>query len=79
MKYYKISEDLLRQFIRQDHRLIALESGGVDNWSWYSESLHEYGEILADTYNLNFDGFFSDLIEDVVDKDIQKFDIIEEK
>jgi len=24
----------------------CLESGGVDNWEWYSESMYEYWEML---------------------------------
>ena len=29
---------------RQSFMLTCLESGGVDNWDWYSESLKEYFE-----------------------------------
>lgn len=43
-KYYKISEDKLRELIVADAILQALESGGVDNWGWYSESRQEYLE-----------------------------------
>ena len=45
MKYYKISEKYLKYLIESRARLEALESGGVDNWSWYGES---YSDYLAD-------------------------------
>lgn len=42
MRYYSISEDDLRRLIGSDLKLSALESGGVDNWSWYGESLNDF-------------------------------------
>lgn len=35
MKYYKISEDALRELIKESKFLGALESYGVDNWEGY--------------------------------------------
>lgn len=32
MKYYRIAEDELLNFIEADLRLRALEGGGVDDW-----------------------------------------------
>ena len=57
MKYYKISEDALKELIRESKFLGALESYGVDNWYGYEmvededvevseEDYEEYGAIL---------------------------------
>lgn len=53
-KYYKISEDKLRELIIADAILQALEAGGVDNWSWYSESKQEYLEDYFSKRNLQW-------------------------
>ena len=37
-KYYKISEELLIELMKDSLVLAALESGGVDNWEWYGDS-----------------------------------------
>lgn len=39
--YIDISTKELLEFIEAKIKLEALESGGVDNWEWYSESLKE--------------------------------------
>ena len=41
-KTYLISESELRDFINAYYTLAALEAGGVDNWSWYGESINEF-------------------------------------
>ena len=44
-KWYKISESELCELIHDSMLLCALQSGGVDNWSGYSDSIHDF---LAD-------------------------------
>lgn len=44
MKYYEIDEQDLKSLLYQAHKLTALECGGVDNWSWYGESISEFCE-----------------------------------
>lgn len=44
MRYYKITEDELLNFIESDMRLCALANGGVDNWEWYGVSLSNFIE-----------------------------------
>lgn len=39
MNEVKISEKRLKDLERKVAKLEALESGGVDNWEWYGESL----------------------------------------
>lgn len=52
MKYYKITEDELLNFIESDMRLCALQNGGVDNWEWYSVSLGNFIEYNKESYSM---------------------------
>lgn len=72
-KYYKVSGDDLKYFIECRARLEALESGGVDNWSWYGESNHNYLQDMAEEYKIT-DRCIT--FEDVVDKEIKNFEEI---
>lgn len=42
MKYYIVEENLLKELWINDLKLAALESGGVDNWEWYGESINDF-------------------------------------
>ena len=44
--YIAISASELIELVAAQMKLMALESGGVDNWEWYGESLHEYMKEL---------------------------------
>ena len=39
---YLISESELTTILANHYKLIALERGGVDNWSWYSDACHDW-------------------------------------
>lgn len=41
-KYYKISEELLIELMKDSLVLASLENGGVDNWEWYGESYCDF-------------------------------------
>lgn len=60
-KYVKISTDKLRDLYRDSERLNALECGGVDNWEWYGEAIHEY---LSDTPYDDFDEYIENEYSD---------------
>ena len=78
MKYYKISEDQLKSFIESEEILTALQSGGVDNWSWYGESLYNYYKEYTDENNLK--EYPPDLgIEAIVDNEIKKYEALNEE
>ena len=62
-KYYKISETDLRDLIYNYLKFAALESGGVDNWDWYGEALHDY----LNTNEAN--GFY-----DLADQEMQSYE-----
>lgn len=40
--YYYIGKEELLSLIEDSLTLTALESGGVDNWEWYGESIYEF-------------------------------------
>jgi len=37
-----ITQEEYKNLLHRDEILTALEQGGVDNWEWYSESIHKY-------------------------------------
>ena len=42
MKKYIIDEQRLKELLKAELKLMALEGGGVDNWSWYCDSLNDF-------------------------------------
>lgn len=73
-KQYRVPENVLRQLIAAKAELEALESGGVDNWCWYSESRHDY---FNDYFSMNDPSWFDDNDMDfdmIVDREIEKFE-----
>ena len=65
MKYYRVSEEFLRELLLATHTHHALESGGVDNWEWYGASVEDYIKdccVIDETH-------YED-IEDIVEADL---------
>ena len=52
MKYYKITEDELLNFIESNMRLCALQSGRVNNWKMYGFSLDNFIEYNKENYSM---------------------------
>ena len=74
MKYYKISETELKYLIKCRAELEALESGGVDNWSWYGDARTDY---LEDYFSDRDPEWFEDNDLDfdlIVDEQINEFE-----
>ena len=76
MKYFKVSEAELRDYLLAVNQLACLERDGVDNWTWYMESRAEFiaeclGKTIEEVKENDLD------FEDVVDLDIQSFQEIE--
>ena len=72
MKYYKISEKDLKYLIESRARLEALESGGVDNWSWYCDANSDYLADMKEEYDIPME---EDLdFKDIADKEIKNFE-----
>lgn len=40
--YYLVSRDDLLEMLEAQYRLAALETGGVDNWEWCSDSFSDF-------------------------------------
>lgn len=48
--YVILEQDAFDALNRSDLMLTALEEGGVDNWTWYSEAMSRYEELLEEEY-----------------------------
>ena len=46
-KYRCVPEKELLEILEAANKYWALENGGVDNWNWYCDSLHDYLEKLG--------------------------------
>jgi hypothetical protein len=83
--YIAISASELIELVAAQMKLMALESGGVDNWEWYGESLHEYMRELPNCYGEEFwswarnekalDETLEDFIDDLSIEDYARFEI----
>ena len=60
-KYYKISEEKLKELLYNNEVLNCLYAGGVDNWQWYMENKREYIESFFE--NPTEDCDFEDIVE----------------
>ena len=77
MKYYEIDEQDLKSLLYQAHKLTALESGGVDNWSWYGESISEFcKEVKEEIPALKDESEV--YLEDIVDETLKQYKVIRE-
>lgn len=68
---YIINGDQLEELIRSDITLTALESGGVGNWEWYSESIHDF---LDDVLGAGKYSYCSEGIKALVDEEMKAFE-----
>lgn len=48
MEMKLISKEELADLLRASSKLSCLETGGVDNWTWYDEALSDYDSDLDD-------------------------------
>lgn len=46
--YVKIEKNELEELLKAWHLMNALDHGGVDNWEWYGDSIHDYEEEFGD-------------------------------
>ena len=70
MRYFRISEPDLRELIINANYYLALESGGVDNWDWYSESVHSFIDMCSD---VDFTEYES--MEEIVEAELTNYQI----
>lgn len=50
MRYYKIDEALLKALLTDSIELSYLREGGVDNWTWYCDSIQDGIEQWLDQH-----------------------------
>ena len=74
-KYYRISEEELRELLDTYYRFTALEHGGVDNWIWYSDSMEDF----IKNYNEENPNHQVKYVEEIASIEIENYDIIGEK
>lgn len=60
-----ISKEQLEKYIQGYLQYIALENGGVDNWSWYGASL---GDFLENHGAMDF--------SELVEEEIRQYEVV---
>ena len=50
-----ITKDEYRDLLCWAYYFMALESGGVDNWTWYSDSINDFVQDSIEQYKENED------------------------
>ena len=74
---YLVPEYKLRELLQDSNKLAALECGGVDNWSWYSDSIGEFVKDFIDTNRDYVKEYSGEDIEDFYIDDIAEFDLLD--
>ena len=83
--YIAISVEEYQELLASSMKLCALEGGGVDNWEWYGESLHDFKKELPDSYGDAFwqwvehmksdDETCEDYVDDMTINDFAGFEV----
>ena len=76
MKKYIINEDKLISLFAASYKLQALESGGVDNWSWYSDACNDWlNEVRPADLDEDeaWDYGFVNLAEDIIQSKFEEY------
>ncbi len=55
MKNYLINEKELKELLTSHLTLMALDSGGVNNWEWYGDALNGFVEEWIENNNITFE------------------------
>lgn len=74
-KVIKRSE--LKELLEAYHILAALECGGVDNWTWYSDARREYLNRWVSETERNEDCHWT--FEDIAEDELENYDNLEEE
>ena len=74
-RYRLVSEYELRELLESQNRLVALESGGVDNWSWYGDSLSDYLKSWAEETGRDSELYWT--FEDIAVDEITAYELVE--
>ena len=71
-KYYKVSEEELRDLLNAYYHLVALERGGVDNWIYYSDSFHDF----IQSYNEKNLDHKIEWMDEIAEIELANYDVI---
>lgn len=77
MIYCLVPKDELKDLLYDSLKLQALECGGVDNWSWYGESVRDFIDAAKADYNVPKDDDDFD-ISDMAEVDVEGYRTVEE-
>lgn len=77
MIYCLVPKDELKDLLYDSLKLQALEVSGVDNWTWYGESIGDFINAAKADYNVPEDDDDFD-ISDMADVDVEGYRTVEE-
>lgn len=77
MIYCLVPKDELKDLLYDSLKLQALECGGVDNWSWYGDSVRDFIDAAKADYNVPKDDDDFD-ISDMAEVDVEGYRTVEE-
>lgn len=77
MIYCLVPKDELKDLLYDSLKLQALECGGVDNWSWYGDSIRDFIDAAKADYNVPKDDDDFD-ISDMAEVDVEGYRTVEE-
>ena len=70
-KYYYLTEEELLILLTDSIRLKALETGGVDNWSWYGDSINDFINSWVEENFLDSKYYWE--IEDIAKSELKNY------
>lgn len=76
MIYCLVPKDELKDLLYDSLKLQALEVSGVDNWTWYGDSIRDFIDAAKADYNVPEDDDFN--ISDMADVDVEGYRTVEE-
>lgn len=76
MIYCLVPKDELKDLLYDSLKLQALEVSGVDNWTWYGDSVRDFIDAAKTDYNIPEDDDFD--ISDMADVDVEGYRTVEE-
>lgn len=84
-EYIAVPASEMIDLIADQMKLMALEGGGVDNWSWHGESLYNFLKELPNDYGDKFwdwarnekaaDETVEEFVEDMDFKDFARYEV----
>lgn len=77
MIYCLVPKDELKDLLYDSLKLQALECGGVDNWSWYGDSVRDFINAAKADYNVSEDDDDFD-ISDMAEVNVEGYRSVEE-